>query len=175
MTHSPGHARNFTSIADRPSRCSILNRKERRCRPCGAAYRHNVVPEITVLLADDHPRVREHVRFLLEREFEVVGAVTDGSALIAAALELRPDVVVTDLIMEPTNGLEAAAAILARCKPKPAIVMLTAVCDHATARVALAAGILGYVSKMRLAEDLIPAIEAALAGSQFLSELPPAA
>jgi NarL family two-component system response regulator LiaR len=127
------------------------------------------------LLADDHPHVLAHIRFLLEPEFDVVGAVADGSALIAAALELKPRVVVTDMVMEPTNGLEAAAAILARCEPKPAIVMLTALTDEETARVALDAGILGYVSKMRLAEDLIPAIEAALTGSQFLSELPPAA
>ena len=132
------------------------------------------MPEITILLADDHPRVREHVRFLLEPEFEVVGAVADGAALIEAALELEPRVIVTDLVMKPTSGLEAAAAILARCERKPAIVMLTGVSDHETARAALDAGILGYVSKMRLAEDLIPAIEAALAGSQFLSELPPA-
>ena len=130
------------------------------------------MPETTILLADDHPRVLGHVRFLLEPEFDVVGAVPNGSALIAAALELKPRVVVTDLVMEPTTGLEAAVAILARCEPKPAIVMLTGISDEDTAREAFAAGILGFVSKMRLAEDLIPAIEAALAGSRFLSELP---
>ncbi|MEZ5361857.1 MAG: response regulator transcription factor [Bryobacterales bacterium] len=132
-------------------------------------------PDITVLLADDHQRVREHVRFLLEPEFAVVGAVADGSALVATALELKPRVVVTDFMMEPTNGIEAAAAILAHCVPKPAIVMLTAVSDPETARAAFAAGILGFVSKMHLSEDLIPAIEAALAGLRFLSQLPPAA
>lgn len=133
------------------------------------------MPEITILLADDHPRVLESVRRLLEPQFKVVGAVGDGSALIRTALELEPHVVVTDLVMGPPTGLEAAVAILTRCERKPAIVMLTAVSDHETARAALDAGILGYVSKMRLSEDLIPAIEAALADSQFLSELPPAA
>ncbi|MEZ5396835.1 MAG: response regulator transcription factor [Bryobacterales bacterium] len=95
--------------------------------------------------------------------------------LVATALELKPRVVVTDFMMEPTNGIEAAAAILAHCVPKPAIVMLTAVSDPETARAAFAAGILGFVSKMHLSEDLIPAIEAALAGLRFLSQLPPAA
>lgn len=130
--------------------------------------------EITILLADDHPRVLESLRKLLESQFTVVGAVADGTALIEAALVLKPNVVVTDLVMEPTSGLEAAPAILARCTPKPVIVMLTAVSDREVAQAALDAGVMGYVSKMRLSEDLIPAIEAALAGSQFVSELPPA-
>lgn len=126
-------------------------------------------PEITVLLADDHERVLHSVQRLLEPQYRVVGAVADGSALIEAALELRPRVVVTDMIMEPVIGLEAAEAILARCRPQPAIVMLTGVADEEIARRAFAAGILGFVSKTRLMEDLIPAIEAALAGMRFHS------
>jgi DNA-binding NarL/FixJ family response regulator len=70
------------------------------------------MPETTILLADDHPRLLEKVRRFLEPNFTVVGAVADGSALIAAALELKPRIVITDLMMEPTNGLEAATAIL---------------------------------------------------------------
>jgi|GEM_PF-3776071 len=112
------------------------------------------------------------VERLLGRQFRVVGAVGDGSALIEAALALRPRVIVTDLIMEPTSGLEAAEVILARCRPRPAIVMLTAIADEEIARRAFATGILGFVSKTRLTEDLIPAIGAALAGSRFLSPLP---
>ncbi len=125
--------------------------------------------EITILVADDHPRLLESVQRLLVERFRVVGAVTDGSALIEATLVLKPQVVVTDFIMRPTTGLKAAEVILARCIPKPAIVMLTAVADDEIARRALATGILGCVSKTRLAEDLIPAIEAALAGARFLS------
>ena len=142
--------------------------------PTNSTCRHrDHCAETTVLLADDHPRVLESVRRLLEPRFKVVGAVADGSALVASALELKPRVVITDLIMKPTSGLEAAVTILAHCDPKPAMVLLTAVSDHETAREALAVGMLGYVSKMRLFEDLIPAIEAALAGSRFVSELPP--
>lgn len=128
--------------------------------------------ETTILLADDHARLLMGVERLLGRQFRVVGAVGDGSALIEAALALRPRVIVTDLIMEPTSGLEAAEVILARCRPRPAIVMLTAIADEEIARRAFATGILGFVSKTRLTEDLIPAIGAALAGSRFLSPLP---
>lgn len=123
----------------------------------------------TIVLADDHPQVLESLRKLLEPSFNVVGTASDGSALIVSALELRPEVVVTDLVMEPTSGIQAAAAILQRSDPKPAIVMLTAIQDNEIAREAFKTGILGYVSKTRLAEDLIPAIEAAMSGSQFLS------
>lgn len=127
--------------------------------------------DTSILLADDHPRVLEGLVKLLKPEFTVVGTASDGAELIVSALELRPQVIVTDLAMEPTSGLEAAAVILDRSDPKPAIVMLTAIEDEEVVRQAFAIGILGYVSKTRLSEDLIPAIEAAMSGSQFLSGL----
>jgi len=126
----------------------------------------------TALLADNHPRVLESVQRLLMPRFCVVGAVPDGSALIAAALEFKPHVIVTDLMMEPTSGLEAAEAILAHSAHPPAIVVLTGIADYEIAQRAFAIGVLGYVLKTRLAEDLIPAIETALRRSRFLSPLP---
>lgn len=129
------------------------------------------MPETTILLADDHPRMLASARSLLEDDFEVVGAVSNGAALIAAALELEPRVIVTDLVMGQVNGLEAAKAILERSSPKPLIVMLTAFSDEETAREARAAGILGFVSKTRLADDLVHAIRTCLAGSQFVSPM----
>ena len=63
-----------------------------------------------VLLADDHPILAAGVRGLLEPEFELVGVVTDGQALVAAAGTLRPDVIVADVTMPGLNGIEAAAA-----------------------------------------------------------------
>ena len=136
--------------------------------------RSRAVEEITILLADDHPRLLKSVQRLFVPPFLVVGAVADGSALVEAALKLKPQVVVTDLIMGPMSGLEAAEVILARCNPKPVIVMLTGIAEDEIAKEAFAIGILGYVLKTRLAEDLIPAIEAALMGSQFLSRFPQA-
>ena len=67
-----------------------------------------------VILADDHPEVVEGLRALVESEFDVVGTVGDGNALIAAVEMLAPDVVVTDIAMPGLNGMTAAARILSR-------------------------------------------------------------
>jgi CheY-like chemotaxis protein len=61
-----------------------------------------------VLLADDHTLLLESFKRLLEPEFEVVGAVADGRALLAAAQALKPDVIFLDIAMPLLNGLEAA-------------------------------------------------------------------
>ncbi len=99
----------------------------------------------------------------------VVGAVADGTALIAAAKELQPDLIITDLVMEPTSGLEAAAALLSNGETRPLMILLTGITDGEAAAAAFEAGISGYVSKTRLSEDLIPAIHAVLAGLRFTS------
>lgn len=130
---------------------------------------HGELSKPSVLIADDHPRVLDSVKRLLAAHFTIVGAVPDGAALIAAAQELKPDVVVTDLVMEPTNGLEAAVVLLAECDPAPLIILLTGVTDPEVIKEALRIGILAYVSKTRLSEDLIPAIHSVLAGSRFTS------
>ena len=64
-----------------------------------------------VLLGDDHGLLLEAFTRLLEPEVTVVGRVTDGRALVRAALELRPDVVVADVSMPELNGLEAGRQI----------------------------------------------------------------
>lgn len=122
-----------------------------------------------VLIADDHPLILHSVKLLLDEHFTVVGAVLDGKALIAAAQELQPDVVVTDLIMEPISGLEAAAVILAWGESAPLIILLTSVEDPEIVQAALEAGIRGYVAKARLTEDLVPAVQSVLGGSRFVS------
>ena len=63
---------------------------------------------VRILLADDHREILKRVVHLLQSEFEVVGAVNDGQALLEAASKLRPDVVVLDISMPILNGLEAA-------------------------------------------------------------------
>src|SRR6266850_1373533 len=65
----------------------------------------------TVLLADDHAIVTEGLRHVLEPDFEVVGAVANGRELVAAALRLKPDVIVADVSMPLLNGIEAARHI----------------------------------------------------------------
>jgi DNA-binding NarL/FixJ family response regulator len=64
-----------------------------------------------VLLADDHRLVAEGLRSLLAAEFEVVGMVEDGRALIEATRTLRPDVIVADITMPQLNGIDALASL----------------------------------------------------------------
>jgi DNA-binding NarL/FixJ family response regulator len=121
-----------------------------------------------VLLADDHRLVAEGLKGLLMAEFEVVGLVEDGYALIEAAKQLRPDVIVADITMPQLNGIEALAS-LRKDHPDTKVVFLTMHQDVAYARRALAAGASGYVLKHSAPAELITAIRTALAGNVYLT------
>ena len=110
----------------------------------------------------------EHVTQLLEPEFEVVGAVTDGQALLEAAADLKPDVLVLDIAMPILSGLEAARE-LQRLQSPAKIVFLTVHEESEFVRESFASGASGYVFKPRLANDLTTAIHEALAGRSFIS------
>jgi len=123
-----------------------------------------------ILLADDHTVVIEGLRRILDRpEFEVVGVATDGRALIEAAGQLQPDVIVTDVAMPFLNGIDAAREIHKR-NPKPKIIFLTMHPELAYASAALAAGASGYVLKSAAGEELISAIHEALKGRTYVSK-----
>lgn len=121
-----------------------------------------------VLLADDHRLVAEGLRSLLAVEFEVVGMVEDGRALIEATRTLRPDVVVADITMPQLNGIDALAS-LRKDSPGIKVVFLTMHQEVAYARRALEAGASGYVLKHSASAELIAAIRAALAGKTYLT------
>ena len=121
-----------------------------------------------VLLADDHPVILSKVRQWLLTEFEIVGAVKDGQALISAAAELKPDVVILDITMPGINGIEAAKQLRQAGLPAK-IIFLSIHSDPDFQSEALATGALGYVLKSRLSLDLIPAIHEALADRTFVS------
>ena len=106
---------------------------------------------------------------MLEPEFEVIETVADGDALLQAMDALKPDVVVTDIMMPRLNGIVATAEILRR-HPSARVVMVTIFGDRETTRAGLAAGALGYVLKSRAVEDLPQAVRAALRGERHLSE-----
>lgn len=99
-----------------------------------------------VLLADDHRLVAEGLKSLLATEFEVVGMVEDGRALIEAARKLQPDVIVADITMPQLNGIDALAS-LRKDSPGIKVVFLTMHQDVAYARRALEAGASGYLLK----------------------------
>jgi DNA-binding NarL/FixJ family response regulator len=121
-----------------------------------------------ILLADDNPRVHELVRSLLEAHFEVMASVHDGRALIEAVTKFRPDVIVTDISMPLLNGIEAANQ-LKESGSGARVVFLTVHEDPDFIKACLATGALGYVTKPRMALDLIPAIQEALHGRTFVS------
>jgi DNA-binding NarL/FixJ family response regulator len=121
-----------------------------------------------VLLADDHRMVAEGLKSLLEPEFELIGVVEDGLALIAAAKKLHPDVIVADITMPRLNGLEALQE-LRKEDPRVKVVFLTMHQDVAYARRALDAGAAGFVLKHSAPAELVAAIRAALNEKTYLT------
>jgi DNA-binding NarL/FixJ family response regulator len=121
-----------------------------------------------VLIADDHPVVSEGLRGLLADRYDVVGVVENGQALLEAARSLKPDVVVADISMPLVNGIEATRR-LQQEQPQIKVVILTMHREGAYARRALEAGAAGYVLKVSAADELLAAVEAALAGTTYVT------
>ena len=121
-----------------------------------------------VLLADDHRIVAEGLRSLLEPDFDLVGAVEDGRALIAAVEELQPDVAVVDVSMPKLNGIEAVRQIKQKNK-RIKIVFLTMHPDVTYAASAFEAGASGYVLKHSAPAELVMAIQEALEGRTYVT------
>jgi DNA-binding NarL/FixJ family response regulator len=121
-----------------------------------------------VLLADDHRMMAEGLKALLPDEFELVGIVEDGRAMIEAAERLRPDVIVADVAMPNLNGFEALAR-LRKSHPNIKVVFLTMHQNAAYARRALDGGASGFVVKHSAPEELVLAIHAALKGKTFIT------
>lgn len=123
---------------------------------------------VRVLLADDNKEMRDTVVRLLDDEFEIVGVVADGRALVAAAEKLAPDVGIIDISMPIMNGIEAAAEIKKHGSTMT-IIFLTVNEDADFVRAAFEAGGDGYVVKRQMATDLHVALERALGGQTFIS------
>src|SRR5262245_39241739 len=121
-----------------------------------------------VLLADDHPIVAQGLVSLLQPEFEVVGTVADGQALLDAARHFRPDVITTDIAMPGLGGLEALRRLSAEGLA-PRVVFLTMFADARLAAEALRAGASGYVPKEAAGEELLQAVREVLQGRTYLT------
>jgi DNA-binding NarL/FixJ family response regulator len=124
----------------------------------------------SVLLADDHTLLLEAFQKLLEEDCDVVGMVGDGRALIAAALKLRPDVVVVDVAMPLLNGLDAARQIK-QLLPETRIVFLTMNEDPDLAAEAFRAGASGYLLKRSAASELLTAIREVVQRRSYVTPL----
>ena len=121
-----------------------------------------------VLLADDHRGLLDVVRSLLKTRVEIVGYVNDGEALFEAAMELHPDVIVTDISMPKLSGIDAVDRLReSGCRAR--VVFLTNHSDPDFVDLALKTGALGYVLKISMVTDLLFAIQEALAGRIFVS------
>ena len=123
-----------------------------------------------VLLADDHRLLREAFTQLLAADCDVVGAVADGHALLAAAAELRPDVVVLDVAMPLLNGLDAARR-LKQDLPEIKLIFLTMSEDADVAAEALRIGASGYLLKNSAASELRRAIRDVFRGRSYVTPL----
>jgi DNA-binding NarL/FixJ family response regulator len=123
-----------------------------------------------VLLADDHKIVLEGLKSLLRGEFEVVGSVEDGRALVDQAATLHPDVIVADISMPQLNGIEAARQIKKTDK-NIKIVFLTMHPDATYAAKAFEAGASGFVLKHSAPSELITAIHEAMKGRTYVTPL----
>lgn len=128
-----------------------------------------MVKRPTVLLADDDRAFLDLVCQLIEPEFNVVGTVGDGQALLAAASDLHPDLLVTDISMPRLNGFQAARQ-LKKVQPNTRILFLSVHEEPMAVSEALAIGVDGYVLKRSAATDLIPALLQVFQGNRFVSE-----
>jgi len=123
-----------------------------------------------VLLADDHKIIVNGLRSLLESEFELVGTAVDGRALVSAAEQFHPDVIVADISMPLLNGIEAARQIK-KLNKQIKVVFLTMHSDVTYAIRAFEAGASGYVLKHSAASELLTAIHEAIKGRTYVTPM----
>lgn len=123
-----------------------------------------------ILIADDHTLLLDGIRLMLEPEFELVGSVEDGHALLIAAQQLKPDIILLDISMPLLNGIDAAAQ-LSKSLPATKLIFVTM---HAGAEFvveAFRAGASGYLLKRAAASELVTAVRQVSKGFTYVSPL----
>ncbi len=127
------------------------------------------MPEIRILLVDDHPILRAGLRAMLSYvdDMNVVGEAQDGQEALDQVAALQPDVVVMDVAMQGMNGLDATRAITERY-PRTRVLVLSQHEDRQYVLPLLQAGAAGYIMKRALSTDLIRAIQAVYQGETYL-------
>ncbi|MFO7996802.1 MAG: response regulator transcription factor [Dehalococcoidia bacterium] len=132
--------------------------------------RNNIRSKITVLLADDHPLLRQGIRSQLERQrdIEVVAEAADGEEAVRLAAEFKPDVVVMDIGMPKLNGLEATRQLKAE-NPDIAVLVLTIYDDEEYILGLLEAGAAGYLLKTADPAEIVQDIRAVRYGECVLN------
>ena len=126
-------------------------------------------PKTRILIADDHPLLREALCqvFSSQKDMEIVGQAGNGEEAIDLASQLKPDIVVMDIMMPKFDGLEASRQIK-KIAPNTAILILTAYDDDNYVLGLLEAGATGYLMKSAKGQDLVEAVRAVRAGESVL-------
>ena len=124
-----------------------------------------------ILLVDDHEMVRLGLKsyFDLQDDVEVVGEASNGSQGIELALELRPDVIVMDIVMPEMNGIDATLTILKEW-PEAKILIVTSYLDNEKIMPVLNAGAKGYMLKTSSADELLHAVRKVAAGELAIEQ-----
>jgi NarL family two-component system response regulator LiaR len=125
--------------------------------------------KIRLLVADDHPLIREGLRTLLstEPDLELIGEASDGIEVVEKAAKLNPDIILMDLVMPKKDGLQAIIEIK-QINPNISILVLTSFSEEDKVFPAIRAGALGYLLKDALPEELLKAIHEVYRGMPSL-------
>jgi DNA-binding NarL/FixJ family response regulator len=121
-----------------------------------------------ILIADDHTLVADLCRNLLEAEFEIAGTVSNGRAMVRAAIELKPDIIVVDIAMPVLNGLDAGQQVR-ELFPGIKLIFLTMNTDIELAAEAFRRGASGYLLKTCAAKEMLTAVREVLQGRSYMS------
>jgi len=126
--------------------------------------------EVRIVLADDHPLIREALRHVLERvpDYRIVAEASDGEEAVRIVEDILPDVVIMDINMPKINGIEATKRIKTKC-PGVAVLILTVFDDSEHIKGVLEAGAAGYLVKTVFGENVIHAVRGLVAGEAVLS------
>jgi two-component system NarL family response regulator len=126
---------------------------------------------IRVLIADDHPVVREGLAAILrsEKDIEVVAEATDGEEACKLYDRHSPDVLILDLRMPKKDGLQVATELMSSRRPKPRIIVMTTYETEEDVRRALRAGVKGYLVKGALSEQILETVRRVALGESLVS------
>lgn len=135
-----------------------------------SVWRCRLVDKIRVLIADDHPVVRQGLRTFLELQddIEIVAEATDGGDAVAKVRELKPDVVLMDLVMPQLDGIEAIRQVR-EVSPASKVIVLTSFDDREKVYLSVKAGAAGYLLKDADPQELAEAIRTVQRGDALLN------
>jgi len=146
----------------------VLARYQLRTILGSATDRGKLMPRVRILLADDNPTIMDHVKAMLQADYQIIATVADGGSVCAEVAKLEPDLIVLDISMGDHSGIKIARQLHEQGYGGE-IVFLTVHEDPDFVNAAIGAGGRGYVIKSRMNFDLGSAIESALSQQIFIS------